>query len=242
MEESTKSSLGHFPSTKNWSFDAVVTDVFPDMLRRSIPQYEVMRRAVYDVGVNFVVPSTYLVDLGCSRGDGLAPFVSNFGSTNRFLGVDKSAPMIGVARERFTPEIEKGIVSILDQDLCVEYPQVESSLTLCILTLQFISPDQRLQILSQAHRSTVPGGALILVEKVLGASETIDCLMIRLYHELKRSNGYSPEEIERKRASLEGVLTPFSTEMNLDLLRSAGFREVDSFWRWMNFIGLIAIK
>ena len=55
-------------------------------------------------------------------------------------------------------------------------------------------------------------------------------------------NGYSAEEIERKRLSLEGVLVPVTARMNEDLLRSAGFDQVDCFWRWANFAGWLAIR
>jgi tRNA (cmo5U34)-methyltransferase len=53
-------------------------------------------------------------------------------------------------------------------------------------------------------RRTRPGGAFVLVEKILGASAQIDELMVRLYHGLKAHNGYSHEEIDRKRLYLEG--------------------------------------
>ena len=42
----SNSSLGHTPTGRRWEFDTSVTAVFDDMLRRSIPQYEVMRHVV----------------------------------------------------------------------------------------------------------------------------------------------------------------------------------------------------
>jgi tRNA (cmo5U34)-methyltransferase len=58
-----------------WQFDAEVTDVFEEMLRRSIPQYDVMRKAVFEIATRFAREKTAIVDLGCSRGDALAPLV-----------------------------------------------------------------------------------------------------------------------------------------------------------------------
>ena len=55
-------------------------------------------------------------------------------------------------------------------------------------------------------------------------------------------NGYSQEQIDRKKLSLEGVLVPCTNKWNVELLHQAGFRQVDVFWRWMNFVGYIAIK
>src|SRR5690348_1426501 len=81
------SSLGHVPEGR-WAFDDGVTQVFDDMLRRSIPQYDVMRQAVFDVGCKFVKNETDIVDLGCARGEALAPFVDRYGAHNRYLGIE----------------------------------------------------------------------------------------------------------------------------------------------------------
>jgi tRNA (cmo5U34)-methyltransferase len=81
-----------------------------------------------------------------------------------------------------------------------------------------------------------------LVEKVLGETAPIDALMTRLYYGLKASNGYSQDQIDRKRLSLEGVLVPVTARWNEELLKQAGFRQIDCFWRWMNFAGWVAIK
>jgi tRNA (cmo5U34)-methyltransferase len=160
----------------------------------------------------------------------------------RHVGIDVSPPMLEAARRRFGREIETGSVELLDLDLRNGYPDVASSLTLSVLTLHFTPDHQRLRILGDVYNHTVTGGALVLVEKVLGNAVSFDELFVRLYHDLKRNNGYSPEEIERKRLSLEGVLVPATANRNEELLRRAGFTEVDCFWRWLNFAGWLAIK
>jgi tRNA (cmo5U34)-methyltransferase len=66
--------------------------------------------------------------------------------------------------------------------------------------------------------------------------------MVDLYYKMKSDNGYSQEQIERKRLSLEGVLVPVTAKWNEELLKQAGFKYIDCFWRWMNFAGWIAIK
>jgi tRNA (cmo5U34)-methyltransferase len=241
-QPSTASSLGHLPRGDRWAFDDSVTGVFADMLRRSIPQYEVMRQSVFDVGRRFVRPSTQIVDLGCSRGDAMAPFVAAFGADNCHVGIDTSEPMLKSARERFAAEIGRGYVRLSGLDLRSAFPHGETSLTLCVLTLQFTPIEYRRQILRQVFRNTIPGGAVIVVEKVLGNGPVVGPLLVNLYHDLKAANGYSHEEIERKRLSLEGVLVPVTAHWNEDLLVGAGFEEVECFWRWMNFAAWVAVK
>jgi tRNA (cmo5U34)-methyltransferase len=235
------SSLGHLP-TGRWTFDESVTTIFSDMLTRSIPQYEIMRKSVSDLGIGFVKPDTYIIDLGCSRGDALEPFVRALRARNRYVGIDVSAPMLDAARQRFCNEIDRGWVSISELDLRSGYPQFPASLTLSILLLQFTPIEHRQRILQDAYDNTVSGGAFILVEKILGATAGLNSQMVALYHSGKLAAGYTAEEVERKKLSLEGVLVPVTAHWNEELLRVAGFRQVDCFWRWMNFAGWLAIK
>lgn len=225
-----------------WQFDAEVTDVFDEMLRRSIPQYDVMRSAVFEIASRFAKEKTAIVDLGCSRGDALDPLVSRFGAYNRFVGVEVSLPMLEAARKRFQGYIACGVVSIREMDLRHQFPPERASVILSVLTLQFTPIEYRLKIVREAFNALIPGGALILVEKVLGASADLDAMLVDLYYGMKRENGYSQEEIDRKRLSLEGVLVPVTASWNEQLLHQCGFTEVDCFWRYLNFAGWVAVK
>lgn len=225
-----------------WEFDADVTDVFDNMLARSIPQYDVMRREVFEIGSRFVKHGTCVVDLGCSRGEAMAPFVDRFGAYVRFVGVERSAPMLEAARARFAGLILSKTIEIFDRDLRSWYPPASASLTLCVLTLQFTPIEHRAGILSRAFENTIPGGAFILVEKVLGRDRAMDELLVERYLAMKAANGYTREEIERKRLALEGVLVPVTYRWNEELLAAAGFRTFECFWRWMNFAAWVAVK
>lgn len=235
-------AVDHVRPDGRWAFGDDVARAFDDMLARSIPQYQLMRQAVFGVGSRFVMPETAIVDLGCARGEALSPFIDRFGALNRFVGVEVSGPMLEAARRRFKGYIDCGVVDIRELDLRTKFPPVAASLTLCILTLQFIPIEHRQRVVRDIYTHTNPGGALILVEKVLGATAEIDALMVEEYYRLKAANGYSCEEIERKKASLEGVLVPVTAKWNEDLLRTAGFSQIDGFWRWMNFAAWLAIK
>lgn len=229
------------PSGK-WVFDTEVTQVFDDMLSRSIPQYELMRQTCFDLGRRFVKPQTDIVDLGCSRGEAIAPFVEKFGAYNTYVGVDVSTPMLDSCRHRFEGWISRSLMRVEELDLRTAYPPCRASVTLCILTLQFTPIEYRHRILRQIYDHTLSGGVLILVEKVLGGTSTIDETMVELYYDLKKANGYTYDQIQRKRISLEGVLVPITAAWNEDLIRATGFRDADCFWRWCNFCGWIAIK
>jgi len=230
-----------------WTFDDKVTDSFDDMLERSIPQYTVMRHAVTDLAA-LVLDATpgdqrRVVDLGTSRGRAVQQLVDGYSDTTKFLLCELSEPMLAAASDLYATEIAAGRVRLECRDLRTDYPSEEpASVVLSILTLQFIPVNYRQRIVQQVFDQLDPGGAFILVEKVIGDGPLIDDWMIDLYHGHKYKAGYSYESIDRKRRSLEGVLVPNTARQNVELLERAGFAAVDCFWRWMNFSGWIAVK
>lgn len=218
-----------------WVFDRAVADDFDDMLARSIPDYDQMRASVATVGRRFALGELpKVLDLGCSRGEALVPFVEDGWYAS---GFEVSEPMLAAARARFGDRAR-----IYNHDLRTSLPEwLGYDVVLSVLTLMFVPTNHRQRILRDALRILRPGGALILVEKVLGAGE-LDDVFVDAYHELKGKNGYGDEEIRKKALALEGVLVPLTAEMNERLLADAGFRPVDAFWSWMNFRGWVAVR
>lgn len=221
-----------------WEFDAPVAKAFDDMLARSIPDFETMRRGVTELAANHLPLKGTLLDLGCSRGGAIADLVERRPDV-RYLGLEISDPMIEAARARFDPDD----VTIMKHDLREPFPtQTGFDVILAVLTIQFTPIEHRPKILSRVYQALNPGGMFILVEKVLGETDWLNDLLVARYYDLKRAHGYSDEAIERKRLSLEGVLVPITSEWNVDALGHAGFAQVDGFWRSWNFCGWVAIK
>ena len=228
---------------REWKFDERVTAQFDEMLERSIPQYEVMRQTCFEVGKQFVEPDTDIVDLGCSRGEAVNFFLDSLGVRNRYVLVEASEPMFEAVSARYADWVKAGVMRIFNKDLRTFYPTApQVSLTLSVLTLMFTPIEYRLALVQKVYDSLRPNGAFILVEKVLGASAAIDGAYVRVYYAMKSQHGYTADEIERKKLALEGKLVPVTAHMNEEFLRSAGFRQVDCFWRWANFAGWLAIK
>ena len=224
--------------TGAWEFNGEVAACFANMLERSIPDYRSMRALVYNAGERFVKPDTLIVDVGCSTGLAVEPFVTKHRDENDFLLIDNAPAMAAACRERFKDERR---VSVQEGNLWSFLPlQKEASLVLSVLSMQFMPTSYRPAMLRMIYDGLVEGGALIFVEKIL--SENMDDLMVELYYEMKRENGYTEEQITAKRRSLENVLSPLKAGWNVDLLRTAGFRKVDMFWRCLNFCGWIAVK
>lgn len=226
----------HVMPEGKWEFNQEVTDCFDEMLERSIPGYPDMRELVTRLGCRYLKYNTAIMDIGCSNGNAIAPFIRRFGNEYRYVCLDVSEPMINEVKKRF------GYIDARLYDITKGLPQVEASLILSILTLQFTPIEYRQKIVKDAYERLVPGGAFIVVEKVLGNTEDIDNVLVTEYYQIKAENSYTQEQIAAKRKSLEGVLVPITAGWNEQMLKSAGFSKVDCFWRYLNFAGWVAIK
>jgi tRNA (cmo5U34)-methyltransferase len=67
-------------------------------------------------------------------------------------------------------------------------------------------------------------------------------VMIDLYYDFKRMQGYSDFEISQKREALENVLVPYSEPENIAMLKDAGFKSIDSIFKYGNFVTFLAKK
>lgn len=246
------SAIDNVVPKEKWVFDDSVADCFENMLERSIPQYEVMRESVTNLAYSIITRSkkeTFsILDIGCSDGLMIERLrnkfvVDNENDNGRYIGIDISKPMLDKAKFRFLDDIIDNKVTIKECDLRTDFPQGLYDVVTSILSIQFTPIEYRQHIIQNIYNSiSAKNGCFIMVEKILGNTDMLNQLFVENYYSMKSDNGYSQEQIERKRLSLEGVLVPVTNDWNIELLKQAGFKQVDVFWRWMNFVGYIAIK
>lgn len=230
-----------------WEFDAAVTEVFADMLERSIPDYQTMRSLVARLGERIIDGHplgtqrvSRVLDLGTSRGDAIDLLLDRLGVRCRYVGVDVSEPMLEAARQRFASW--GNVVDIRHCDLRHDFPGGAFDVVQAVLAVMFVPIEYRPTLIGRVYDSLTAGGGLVMVEKVLGSTRKTDEMLTGVYLEHKAASGYSQEAIDRKRLSLEGVLVPLTAAMNESMLRDAGFRAVECVWRWANFAAWVAIK
>jgi tRNA (cmo5U34)-methyltransferase len=110
------------------------------------------------------------------------------------------------------------------------------------LTLQFLHPDQRSQVIQKIADGMEPGGALLLSEKICFTDPQQQDLLTNLHHDFKRSHGYSDLEISQKRSAIENLLIPETLETHVQRIRDAGFRTVAPWFQCFNFASILAVK
>jgi len=223
-------------------FGEEVTSVFDDMLNRSVPFYIEIQRMITEMVNDFAVDGSSIYDLGCSTGTTLVNIASQVKKDVKLIGIDNSDEMLKRCKEKLN---ERGVTKNLELqkvDLNQGITISNASVVVMILTLQFVRPLYRNALVKSIYQGMNRDGCLILVEKVLGESPMLNRLFIKYYYALKKRRGYSNLEITQKREALENVLIPYKLLENRKMLKKAGFREIDVFFKWHNFCGIVAIK
>lgn len=226
----------------DFSFNDRVVRVFDDMVTRSVPFYLEMQRMMAELARDVVPPGGVVYDLGCSTGTTFLNLDAALPPDVRFVGVDNSEAMLEQCRSNLAEAGVTRAVELRYGDLDLGVELADASLVVLCLTLQFVRPLYRERLVRSIYEQLNDGGAVLLVEKVLGESSTFNRLFIEHYYDFKRRNDYSDMEISQKREALENVLIPYKLEENRELLRDTGFRHVDVFFKWYNFTGVVAVK
>lgn len=229
----------------DFEFNEEVAAVFDDMLARSVPFYAEQQAVIQEAAQKFYVPGTYVYDLGCSTGTTLIRLAKALGPQARLIGFDNSQPMLDKARANIAKAGCADQIELRCLDLNDDVSKAELSnasvVTLC-WTLQFVRPLKRDALIRWIYDGMVAGGTLIVTEKVLTNNSDMNRYFIEFYYDFKRRNGYSEEEILKKREALENVLVPYRVDENFELFRRNGFPVVETFFQWYNFAGFMAVK
>jgi tRNA (cmo5U34)-methyltransferase len=226
----------------DFKFGANVANVFDDMVNRSVPFYGEIQRMMAELAADHAQEGSDVYDLGCSTGTTMIGMDTMVNQNIRFIGVDDSQEMLDKCKSKLL-----GIGFSRDYELrCADLGQSvrisNASVVVLCLTLQFVRPIYREQLLKNIFDGLNPGGALILVEKILAEESNFNRDFIKHYYNYKRRNNYSEMEISQKREALENVLIPYKLSEDITLLRDRGFAHCEVFFKWYNFAGIIAVK
>lgn len=246
MSENTSSdSIYAKPLSKvsGFVFDEAVVDVFPDMIGRSVPGYGTTLSMLGVIAEHSAQPHSNLYDLGCSLGAGILSMNQRLSQPGcRIVGLDNSPAMVKRCQKNMR-DAQGGAASI--EIVCADILEStieNASVVVMNFTLQFIAKEKRKELLKTIFDGLLPGGVLVLSEKICFPSQAQQKLNEELHHQFKMANGYSELEISQKRTALENVLIPETIETHQQRLQAVGFSQSDTWFRCFNFVSLVAVK
>ncbi|WP_276882700.1 carboxy-S-adenosyl-L-methionine synthase CmoA [Campylobacter cuniculorum] len=223
---------------KQFEFDKSVASVFDDMIYRSVPFYKENLELCVSLVSKLAPQKAKICDLGCASGNFLLEL---FKLRKDFIlsGVDNAKPMLEIAKQKAKAYGAK--IEFFEHSLN-EFSFFKNDVFIATYTLQFIRPPKRQALVDKIYKNLNENGIFILSEKILYEDAFLSKKILELYAEYKEKQGYTKFEISAKREALENVLVPYSTKENVLLLQNAGFKSIETLFKWANFESFIAFK
>ena len=223
-----------------WSFSGNVPEKFNEHVKKSVPYYEDGHNLICKISDYFVHQGSTCYELGVSTGALTKKLAEKHvhKSDVKWIGIDIEQSMIDQARKSTK---EHTNIELVCENIAT-YPLESSDFICAYYTMQFIPPYVRQDVFNKIYNALNWGGAFLLFEKVRASDARFQDMMQTLYVDYKLDQGYTTEEIVAKTKSLKGVLEPFSTQGNIDLLKRAGFVDIMTVFKYMCFEGFLAIK
>lgn len=227
---------------KPFEFNQRVAEVFPDMIERSVPGYPLTISMIRVIADEYAQEDSNIYDLGCSLG--AASVAIQQGLKNKkcnIIAIDNSQAMIDLCNKNITQDTHRNKI-VFELSDALQANIENASVVVMNFTLQFIPLAQRQYLIDKIYQDLLPGGVLVLSEKIVFADGLENDVLIQLHHHMKELNGYEKLEIANKRDALEKVLIPESLEDHQQRLSNAGFSQSFVWLKCFNFVSLIARK
>jgi len=227
------------PIEKMFEFDEAVASVFDDMLSRSVPFYDEVRKLIISLILSEQADGKKVLDLGSSTAKFLLDLHSKMDTKMQLKGLDNSQAMLDRAEQKCQAFGADIVLELADM---LTYNYENEDVVVSNYTLQFIRPMQRLELVKKIYDGMNEDGVFIFSEKVVFDDKKLDKQMIDTYYDYKKEQGYSEYEIAQKREALENVLIPFTIKENIQMCKDAGFKNVETIFQWANFVTFIVKK
>ena len=233
--------VGNF-NDLTFTFNEEVTEVFEDMIDRSVPGYTSSLRLIENLSRKYFIEGTHCYDLGCSLGASSMSLMKAMGKREgKVFAIDNSPAMIAACEQKCADLTKTGKVKFIKQD--VNEAQIDkASIVVINFVLQFLNSKDRDGLLKKVFLGMKQGALLILSEKIHFDNKFRNQTIDNLHHQFKSNNGYSKMEISRKRDALEGVLMTDLEILHWQRLESIGFKKIRKIMTNLNFMTLVAEK
>jgi tRNA (cmo5U34)-methyltransferase len=208
----------------HWTFESAdIADGFDAHVREQLPWYDLVTKAVVQIGRHFIPQGGLVYDIGASHGNvgrALAPIL--FERSASLVGIEPSAEMCA----------DYDAPGLLERSSAEAFDFAPFDFAVAMLALMFVPPAQMPGLLERLAANIRPGGALVVVERTLPPPGYMSIVTSRLALAAKAEMGAPAEQIVAKELSLAGVQRP------LDARLLAGFGAVEWF-RFGDFAGYV---
>ena len=228
---------------KSWAFNKNVSKSFDIHVRQSIPFYDVFQKDIAKYSEWFLKDNSIVYDLGCSTGETIK-FISklNINAKLEIYAIDNSKPMIAIAKKKLSKIKKKNLkIKIFHGDIR-KIIFKKSDLIFSILLMPFLSKKDQINLVKKSYKSLNSGGAFISVNKIESSNSKFQDIFNQLYFDFKKDKKISSIDILKKAKSLRSVMTLNTQTEEIKILKQVGFKKIEVFFKYLNFLGIIAVK
>lgn len=234
----------HFPADPGkFSFDREVSAIFPDMAKRSIPNFEAAHAAHARMLTRWMKPGVRILDAGASRG----AFIDAIRNEHEMQWAsgdihvdawDYSPDMCGYLKLDF-PGIGVRCMDLTSNEF-LDAPQESYDVVCAHYVLQFLPPEKQYKALKKLLQMVKVGGVFILGHKSKHRGESGEAAHEE-YIQFRVKNGYTREEIVAKTIALKGSMFPMDHAEVMNMIH-ANCHEVMETYRFMMFSTIFAVR
>lgn len=183
-----------------------------------------------------VPPDGRVLVLGAGGGMELKAFAETYPQW-RLLGVDPSEPMLELAVQTLGPLAPK--VELLEGYIDAA-PAIEFDGVACLLTMHFLSIEQRLHTLRQLRCRLKPGAPLVMAHHSVPDAPDEKRRWLQRHVAFMTSNGMPVADPIATVEAMTSRLPTLSPGAEVDLLEQAGFERPELFYAAFTFKGWVA--
>jgi tRNA (cmo5U34)-methyltransferase len=152
-----------------------------------------------------------------------------------FDGVDPSADMLGLARQTLGALASR---ATLHRGYVDDAPTGPFDAATCLLTLHFLTVDERRRTAAEVHRRLTPGAPFVVAHLSVPQGDT-RVLWLSRYSAFLVASGVDPDKAANARAAIDARLHILAPEQDEAILRDAGFSNVSLFYAGFTFRGWV---
>jgi tRNA (cmo5U34)-methyltransferase len=212
---------------------------------RVVPGYAGMQRMTALLLAEHAREEARVLVLGAGGGLELKVFAEAYPGWT-FDGVDPAAAMLRLAEQTLGPLAAR---VTLHQGTIDDAPPGPFDAASCLLTLHFLTHDERRRTAAEVRRRLKPGAPFVVAHLSIpqgkdesgggGGEEGERALWLSRYAAFAVASGMDPEKMAAARAAIAAQLTILTPEQDEAVLREAGFSNVGLFYAGFTFRGWV---
>lgn len=207
-----------------------------DHLVRQVPGVHALHQMAHVLLAEHVPPQGRVLVLGAGGGMELRAF-ARASAGWRFTGVDPSGDMLALAGRTLGDLAHR---AELVQGYIDSAPEVEFDGATCLLTLHFLSSEERLRTLKELRRRLRPGAPLVIAHHSVPSDHEQKLAWLRRWAAFVTANGVSGGSAEERAHAVASRLPTLPPEREVELLEQAGFERPALFYAALTFRGWVA--